>query len=186
MKTEQHPSGSTNWWPLYCLGLLLVGVAIYVLLPHRTQTIESHSILQNGIKMDAHFTLQSPWGWAPPSRIVEMSVTIDGKDVSIAESGYQGVSPINPAIQPVIAERRGFPMIILRGMAKDPLSEADWYFQNYTFSERRIVRDHREQVSYYADPHPTILASTAISITGLDNSTSVTPASKAQGDVPQK
>ncbi len=164
MKTKTPTVARHISWPMLSVAVLLVAAGIYIWLPHRTQVIESHSVLQSGLKMDASITLESPWGWTAPSRIADMNVRINGKDVPVNKRAFHGLGPFSSGTNPIIGEKGGFPEIVLHGSPGNPLTEADWYFQNYSFSELRIVRNHLEEATYYADPHPVILASTAISI----------------------
>ncbi len=141
---------------MWSVAILLIASIVYVSLPHRTQTIQAHSTLQNGMKMEAHFTVQSPWGWAVPDRLITMDVSINGKDVPIAREAYYGLRPFDLKRRPIIAETKGFPEIVMWGVPKGSLGEVHWHFLNYSFSELNVMKDRHENISYFSTPPPPL------------------------------
>jgi hypothetical protein len=152
MKTEKSPS---KWLQRVLSGLLLLAVGVFIWLPHRTQLIEAHSTLQVGKKMDVRLTLQSVWGWATPSRLIDLSVRIDGKNASVPRTAYFDLKPLDASKSPKIIEQTGFPEIVMPGQPGSSLTAIYWRFQNYSFSELGVLRkDRQEEVSYYAMAQP--------------------------------
>jgi len=143
-------------WPSFGLVALFVAIGIFIRLPHRTQTLEAHATLQSGMKMNVRFTLQSPHGWASPTRAVGLDVSINGNHVPVAKEAYYGLQPFDPSRKPLIAETKGFPEIIMRGDPKASFTEVRWHFLNYSFSELEMVRGSHEDVRFYGGPVPQL------------------------------
>jgi len=141
--------------------LLLVAIGIFVRVPHRTKITESHITLQGGKKMDVRFTLQSPWGWTLPDRIVKMVIAVAGHNVDVEKTAYFGLEPIDPTKPPIITERGGFPDIAVSGQPGSSLKEVHWHFLNFTFFERRLVRAGRDEFASFSiiPPPPAVYPS---------------------------
>lgn len=102
--------------------------------------------------MSAQFKVQSAWGWTKPSRLVDMKVQIDQRNLPIEKRAYSRLAPIDIGQKPTIAERGGFPDLALFGLPKSSLGQIHWRFLNFSFSELRVQRGGQVKVSYFAEP----------------------------------
>jgi hypothetical protein len=152
MRTQKFPFKWLTSWLAWSLAALLIAAVIFIWLSHRTQVIEAHSTLQNGMKMNVRLTSQLPWGWVLPNRLIAMDVSINGKNVPVAMEAYYGLQPLDLSRRVIIAETGGFPEIVAWGASKSSLADVHWRFLNYSFSELDVFRNHREDISYYSSP----------------------------------
>jgi hypothetical protein len=143
---------SRRLWVFSGILALVAGLGLYCLAPHYRSILAADTTLQGGQKMSVKFTVQSPYGWQAPTKLVGMEVKIDQRVLWLDEKGYYGLDPINVNIKPVITERRGFPEITLQGSAGSDLKVIHWRFLNFSFSELSVQRAGEPQVSYFAEP----------------------------------
>lgn len=92
-------------------------------------------------------------------RIVDLNVFIDGKSTPIPSKVYSETQHIDSHKKPVIIERAGFPEVILWEENNTSIEEVHLRFQNYSFSERRVMKGHKTESTFYAmsPPPPQIL-----------------------------
>jgi hypothetical protein len=158
MKTEKCNSTSHWSWRAVGLAVFVICLGIYIWLPHRAYHLEAKTTLQGGQQMSVQFKVQSTWGWTAPSRLVDMKVQINQRDLPIEKKAYYGLGPIDTNKKPIITTHRGFPDLALWGRPESGLGQIHWRFLNFSFSEVRIQRNDHTEVAYFAEPLPPPVA----------------------------
>lgn len=136
------------------IGLLafavLCTVAAVIVVPHRFSTTKAQITLQTGYKMQVQVSLRSPWGWAAPTHLASMHVFLDGREIPLPAKALAGLQPLDPERRPVIAEREGFPEVIVFGLRGSSLAEVSWRFLNFSLSEKDVIRRNNLEKVYFA------------------------------------
>lgn len=134
--------------------LLAALTAIFLWEFHRTEVIETRTTLQGGQRIDVLLSLQSTWRWQTPDRIVDLRVLLDGAECPVDRAAYYGLGPVDPQRKPLVFEIRGYPEIVIQGSKGGPFAEIRFRFENYSFSERRLITGKESETKYYAMAPP--------------------------------
>jgi len=148
-----HNGMTVGLWFLVGFILLAAFVGVFLWLRHPTKIIEAHTTLQGGKKVDVRLVLEAPWRWTMPERLVKLDVRFDGQDAPVARDAYYGL-PIDAGKGLAVFEHAGFPEVIAWGRHGSSITEIRWRFLNYSFSERRILKNKKWEVMHYAGPLP--------------------------------